>query len=188
MIVLWGDHGWKLGEHGAWCKHTNFEIDTRVPLICSAAGSEGTGRQVRALVEFVDIYPTLCELAGLPRAGAPGRHSFAPLLDEPDRAWKPAAFSQYPRGQRDGLLDADRPLSADALGPNRRQPGRLRIVRSLERSGGERQHRRPPGERSVGPAIDEAASGRLADGSSRRRCRLRRNRSRMHGLSLERAG
>jgi iduronate 2-sulfatase len=98
VIVLWGDHGWKLGEHGAWCKHTNFENDARVPLICAAPGQGSAGSHSSALVEFVDIYPTLCELAGLPRPAHLEGSSFAPLLHSPDRAWKPAAFSQYPRG------------------------------------------------------------------------------------------
>lgn len=98
-VVLWGDHGWKLGEHGAWCKHTNFENDTRAPLIFGAPGQRAAGRHSRALVEFVDIYPTLCELAGLPLPPHLEGTSFAPLLDAPDRPWKKAAFSQYPRGR-----------------------------------------------------------------------------------------
>jgi arylsulfatase A-like enzyme len=98
VIVLWGDHGWKLGEHGAWCKHTNFENDTHVPLICAAPGQKSPGQHTGALVEFVDIYPTLCELAGLPLPSHLEGTSFAPLLDSPEQAWKKAAFSQYPRG------------------------------------------------------------------------------------------
>ena len=65
IVVLWGDHGWKLGEHNGWCKQTNFEVDTRSPLILAAPAMKTTGRTTRSLVEFVDIYPTLCELAGL---------------------------------------------------------------------------------------------------------------------------
>jgi arylsulfatase A-like enzyme len=98
LIVLWGDHGWKLGEHGAWCKHTNFENDTHAPLICSAPGQQSPGRHTSALVEFVDIYPTLCDLAGLPLPAHLEGTSFAPLLDSPQQPWKEAAFSQYPRG------------------------------------------------------------------------------------------
>ncbi len=62
IIVLWGDHGWKLGEHSSWCKMTNYDIDTRVPLIVSAPGAKENGNQCHRLVEFVDVYPTLCEL------------------------------------------------------------------------------------------------------------------------------
>lgn len=98
VIVLWGDHGWKLGEHGAWCKHTNFELDTRVVLVVSAPGAKGNGHQSDGLVEFVDIYPSLCDLAGLSKPGHLEGTSFNPLLEDPSQAWKSAAFSQYPRG------------------------------------------------------------------------------------------
>ena len=98
IVILWGDHGWKLGEHAMWCKHTNYEMDTRSPMICAAPGQKAPGKKSAALTEFVDIYPTLCELAGLPLPAHLEGTSFAPLLDTPDRKWKPAAFSQYPRG------------------------------------------------------------------------------------------
>ncbi len=97
-IVLWGDHGWKLGEHGCWCKHTNFENDTRVPMIFVAPGLGGAGKSTDALAEFVDIYPTLCELAGLPLPKHLEGTSQVPVLGEVRDAVKPAAFSQYPRG------------------------------------------------------------------------------------------
>ena len=97
VIVLVGDHGWKLGEHGMWCKHTNFELDANAPMIVCAPGQKAAGKSSPALVEFVDIYPTLCELAGLTLPKTLEGTSFAPLLDEPAKAWKKAAFSQYPR-------------------------------------------------------------------------------------------
>jgi iduronate 2-sulfatase len=97
IVVLWGDHGWKLGEHGEWCKHSTVENDTRVALIVSAPGQKAAGKSTAALVEFVDIYPTLCDLAGLPKPGHLEGTSFAPLLDDPEKSWKSAAFSQYPR-------------------------------------------------------------------------------------------
>jgi arylsulfatase A-like enzyme len=100
IIVLWGDHGWKLGEHGEWAKHTNFENDTNAPLILSVPGMKNAGAHSNALVEFVDIYPTLSELAGLPLPGHLEGTSFKPLLDAPNRPWKPAAFSQYPRANK----------------------------------------------------------------------------------------
>ena len=65
IIVLWGDHGWKLGEHNSWCKQSNYEIDTRVPLIISRAGVKAKGKSSNALTEFVDIYPTLCDMSGI---------------------------------------------------------------------------------------------------------------------------
>ncbi len=100
-VVLWGDHGWQLGEHGLWCKHTNFETSTHAPLIISGVTNGGDfarGRTSDALVEFVDIYPTVCELSGLALPGHLEGTSMAPLLKDPNRAWKTAAFSQYPRG------------------------------------------------------------------------------------------
>lgn len=100
IIVLWGDHGWKLGEHGEWAKHTNVENDTNAPLLLVVPSMKSAGSRSDALVEFVDIYPTLSELAGLPLPGHLEGASFKPVLDNPKRKWKPAAFSQYPRGKR----------------------------------------------------------------------------------------
>lgn len=97
IIILWGDHGWKLGEYDAWCKHTNVELDTHAPLIISVPGQKTAGKHTDALVEFVDIYPSLAELCGLPKPGHLEGTSFAPLVKNPDMTWKQAAFSQYPR-------------------------------------------------------------------------------------------
>jgi iduronate 2-sulfatase len=99
IVVVWGDHGWKLGEHGGWSKHTNFELDVRSPLIVHVPGQAKPGTKTKALVEFVDVYPTLAELCGLPTPDGVEGTSFAPLLTDPDRPWKRAAFSQYPRGK-----------------------------------------------------------------------------------------
>jgi arylsulfatase A-like enzyme len=98
IVVFWGDHGWHLGEHDLWGKTSNFEHDTRSPLIISLPGKKKAGRSTDALVEFVDIYPSLCELAGLPLPNHLEGTSFVPLLDNPEKPWKSAAFSQYPRG------------------------------------------------------------------------------------------
>ncbi len=99
IVALWGDNGFKLGEHGSWSKHTNFEIDTRVPLIVSVPGMKAAGKHTKAFVESVDVYPALCELCGLdlPKQPLEGI-GFAPLLEQPGLPWKKAAFSQYPRG------------------------------------------------------------------------------------------
>lgn len=97
IVILWGDHGWKLGEHDAWCKHTNCENDTNAPLLLSVPGMKQRGVHTDALVEFVDVYPTLAELAGLPPPVHLEGKSFKLLLDDSNRPWKQAAFSQYPR-------------------------------------------------------------------------------------------
>ncbi len=97
VVVLWGDHGWKLGEHNSWCKQTNYELDARVPLIIRAPGAPANGQTTHALVEFVDIYPTLCELAGVPLPEHLDGKSMTPLLSKPDQTWKQAAFSQFRR-------------------------------------------------------------------------------------------
>lgn len=102
VIVLWGDHGWQLGEHGLWCKHTNFELATRAPLIFSAPNQKNPGARTDALAEFVDIYPTLCEFCGLPLPNGLEGSSLAPVMQDPNRPWKKAAFSQYPRGKIKG--------------------------------------------------------------------------------------
>ncbi len=97
IIILWGDHGWQLGEHAMWCKHCNFETSTHVPMLIHAPGFPNNNRS-RALVEFVDIYPTLCELTGLPLPPHLQGTSFVPLLQDPDVPWKQAAFSRWGHG------------------------------------------------------------------------------------------
>lgn len=95
IIVLWGDHGWHLGEHNFWGKHNVMHLSTRSPLIISAPGFNGT-QQSNRLVEFVDIYPTLCDLAGITTVnqGLQGT-SFKPLIKTPGRPWKKAVFSKF---------------------------------------------------------------------------------------------
>lgn len=97
VIVLWSDHGYHLGHNGLWCKNTNFEAATRVPLIVADPRSEAKGQSTEALVELVDLYPTLAELCSLPVSKDLHGKSFAPLLDQPKLPWKKAVFSQTPR-------------------------------------------------------------------------------------------
>jgi arylsulfatase A-like enzyme len=97
IVVLWGDHGWNLGEHTLWCKHCCFETSMHAPLIVRAPGVEGN-RRTRGLTEFIDIYPSLCELAGLEPPGHLQGLSFAPLLADPQLAWKPAAVGRFRNG------------------------------------------------------------------------------------------
>ena len=102
IVALWGDHGYHLGEKGLWGKTTNFELDTRVPLIIRAPGRTGNGRACSALVELVDLYQTLADLAGLPVEATLQGTSLAPYLDDPDAPSEQAAFSQFTRGKRRG--------------------------------------------------------------------------------------
>jgi len=96
-VVLWGDHGWNLREHGLWCKHCNFETSLHSPLIVTGPGIFG-GQRTNTLTEYLDIYPSLCQLCGLlPPEHLQGR-SFVPLLVEPNREWKKAVFSRYYSG------------------------------------------------------------------------------------------
>ena len=104
IIVLLGDHGWKLGEHGAWCKHSNVENDTHAPLIISAPGLKTAGTSNDALVEFVDVYPTLAELCGLSLPQHLEGTSLVPLLNNKVKSVKNAAFSQYPRPNKGNPL------------------------------------------------------------------------------------
>ena len=97
IVVLWGDHGWNLGEHTLWCKHCHFQTSLLAPLIVRAPGLKG-GAKTDALTEFVDIYPTLCELVGLSRPGHLEGRSFVPLMKNPNKSWKEAVYSRYQRG------------------------------------------------------------------------------------------
>jgi len=98
IIVVWSDHGWHLGDMGIWGKATNYEIATRVPMMIWTPDmpDENRGKKTDALVELVDIYPTLCDLAGVSQPGHLEGQSFVPLLHNPKQNWKTAAFSQFP--------------------------------------------------------------------------------------------
>lgn len=97
IVILCADHGWHLDDHGLWCKHTNFEHATRVPLMIHVPGS--VSGQSDGLTENIDIYPTLCELAGVPTPDHLEGTSLVPLMHDPKRSWKKASFSQHPRGK-----------------------------------------------------------------------------------------
>jgi arylsulfatase A-like enzyme len=97
IIMFWSDHGFHLGDHGIWTKQTNYELSTRVPLIVCVPQMSSAGQQTGALVEYVDLYPTLLELCGLEIPEWIEGLSMVPVLVDPGREWKKAAFSQYPR-------------------------------------------------------------------------------------------
>lgn len=104
IIVLWGDHGWHLGDHGIWTKHTNYEQANRIPLIIVAPNFAVIG-STRQPAETVDIFPTLAELAGLPAPAGPQKIdglSLVPVLRDPAKQIRDHATHCYPRGERIG--------------------------------------------------------------------------------------
>jgi iduronate 2-sulfatase len=105
IIVLWGDHGWHLGDHGYWTKHTNYEQANRIPLLIVAPGVTRPGSATRQPAETVDVFPTLAELAGLPAPRGPqpiDGVSLVPVLRDPVRRVRDHAYHAYPRGERLG--------------------------------------------------------------------------------------
>jgi arylsulfatase A-like enzyme len=109
VVVLWGDHGWHLGDHGFWTKHTNYEHAAHAPLILRVPGRKEKGIKTKAMVEFVDIYPTLCDACGVPKPKELEGLSMMPLVANPRQSWKKAAFHLFPKsvsgqgGERNGM-------------------------------------------------------------------------------------
>ncbi len=97
IVVLWGDHGWNLGDHTMWCKHSCYESSMHIPFIVRAPGIKG-GKQTAGLTESIDIYPSLCELAGIPKPKHLQGQSFVPLLQNPKQKWKEAAVGRFRSG------------------------------------------------------------------------------------------
>ena len=132
IVILFGDHGFHLGDHGAfWAKHSNYEISTRVPFIVRSPGMSSLGsggKMTSAPVELVDIFPTLLDLCSLPVPSTTNRitaqndtelyqvlegTSLVPLLEDPEQPWKSVAFSQYQRYiSYKSSYDSDVPLSS----------------------------------------------------------------------------
>ncbi len=96
VIVVWSDHGWHLGDHGIWGKATNYEIATRVPLIIDAPHVSDRGESSETIVELLDLYPTICELAGLPIPREVTGKSLVPELESPNSLGDQIAVSQFP--------------------------------------------------------------------------------------------
>jgi arylsulfatase A-like enzyme len=101
VIVLWGDHGWQLGEHGLWHKHTNFEVAARAPLLIALPKSATSGKHCAAPVEFVDVYPTLADVCGLAVPQGLAGMSLKPYLENPDAPMQKPAISVYPKSSKE---------------------------------------------------------------------------------------
>ncbi len=97
IVVLLGDHGFSLGEADHWCKDTNFELDTRVPVMIRTPGLKQPGTATVALTEYVDIYPTLAALGGLTAPADLDGRSLTPILDDPNARGRDLVLSQFSR-------------------------------------------------------------------------------------------
>jgi len=97
IIIVFGDHGYKLGDHNSWGKMTNYNIDLKVPLIIRYPNQANKGAQTKGITELVDIFPTLCDIADIEIPDYMQGTSLLPLIKNPKQQWKTAAFSQFHR-------------------------------------------------------------------------------------------
>ena len=131
IISFWGDHGWQLGEHGEWSKHTNFEIATHAPMMVHIPSLTDAGIATEELAEFVDLFPTLAEAEGLSEIPLCPEHSsminvcregvsLIPLIQKTGVKWKNASFlansAIHSRQQPYGLHDTDGQVSIHRMG------------------------------------------------------------------------
>lgn len=93
IVVLWGDHGWNLADHKLWCKHCTFETALHTPLIIKVP-NKTKGQRTPAITEYIDVYPSLCELAGIPIPNTVDGTSFVPLIngEESTKDWAVCKF------------------------------------------------------------------------------------------------
>lgn len=111
LIVLWGDHGFHLGDLGIWTKHTNYEQANRIPIVFVAPGVAKAGSATRQPAETVDIYPTLVELAGLPEPKVPqpfDGKSLVPVLKDPKARVRDHAYHAYPKSKMGRAIRTER--------------------------------------------------------------------------------
>jgi iduronate 2-sulfatase len=111
IVVLWGDHGFHLGDHGIWTKHTNFEQATRIPLLLVAPGTVTPNSSTKQLAESVDLFPTLAELAGLPKPDGPqpiNGVSLVPVLKNPASRVRDHAYHAYPKEKMGRAIRTER--------------------------------------------------------------------------------
>ncbi len=121
IVVLWSDHGYQLGEKGKWSKAGSlWEEGVHVPMIIHDPRAKGNGRSSPRIVELLDMYPTLVDLAGLPEAEGMEGESLRPLLDDPTQPWDNPAFSVWSernRGISGAVVRTERWRFAEFFGP-----------------------------------------------------------------------
>ena len=122
IVVLWGDHGWNLGEHTLWCKHSCFETSMHAPLIVRAPAVANGKQRIQSLTEFIDIYPSLCELAELPLPDHLAGESFAARLKDPSLPGKEAAIGRFKQGD---TIRTDQFRFSQYINPKGKQTGRM---------------------------------------------------------------
>ena len=111
LVVLWGDHGFHLGDLGIWTKHTNYEQANHIPLLFIAPGVAKPGSSTRQLAESVDVFPTLAELAGLPAPTGPQSMdgvSLVPVLKDPQARVRDHAYHAYPKAKMGRAIRTER--------------------------------------------------------------------------------
>jgi len=106
IVILWGDHGWHLGDHGMWCKHTNYEQAARIPVIVASPTGQKDSAS-KALIESVDVFPTIAQIAGLPAPDGIDGQSFANVIADPSSVARPYVTHVYPRSQQIGRAIRD---------------------------------------------------------------------------------
>jgi uncharacterized sulfatase len=98
IVIFMSDHGWHLGEHQLWHKRSLFEESARVPFIVRAPQVGGNGQRSQSLIESLDLFPTLCDLTGVPAPAQLQGKSLRPVLDDPATVIHPAAITEARRG------------------------------------------------------------------------------------------
>ena len=156
LIVLWGDHGWHLGEKGMWGKGTLFDVSARAPLIVVDPRKKTAGRSCPRTVEFVDIYPTLVDLCGLPMPPGLEGMSLVPWLDNPDAARDKPAYTWVAREDWLGVSVRTERWCYIRVG---RRPARRGTLRSAGRPARTKQHRLGPRPRGHGRRAEGKAAG-----------------------------
>ena len=138
IVILMGDHGYSLGEHGLWAKHSTFDVATKTPLIIRAPNMP-TNQTVEGLVEFIDIFPTLTDLAGIPTPKQAVGMSLAKLVKNSNLLAKPAVYIRYHGAEAihteqytlTQWFDDDKAVKAQMLYDNKNDPGETRNLANL---------------------------------------------------------